>query len=69
MGAACNLIPSVMQTRYDIPGFHPVWRRHVFQWTILRLVANRPVRLTPQMVAASLHTTSLPRDELLIQRR
>ncbi len=68
-GAACNLIPSVMQARYDIPGFHPVWRRHVFQWTILRLVANRPVRLTPHMVAASLHTTSLPRDELLIQRR
>ena len=26
-GAACNLIPSQMQTTYDIPGFHTVWRR------------------------------------------
>ena len=68
-GAACNLIGSGMQRSYDIPGFHAVSRRHVLQWTILRLVADRPVRLTPAMVSASLHTTSLRRDELLIQRR
>ncbi len=68
-GAACNLIPSEMQRAYDIPGFHEAWRRHVLQWTILRLVAGRPVRLTPAMVSAALHTTSLRRDELLIQRR
>ena len=68
-GAACNLIGSDMQRSYDIPGFHEVWRRHVLQWTILRLVADRPVRLTPHTVSASLHTTSLRRDELLIQRR
>jgi 4-amino-4-deoxy-L-arabinose transferase-like glycosyltransferase len=67
-GAACNLIPSEMQRTYAIPGFHEAWRRHVLQWTILRLVADRPVRLTPAAVARSLHTTSLRRDELLVQR-
>ena len=68
-GAACNLIASGMQRSYDIPGFRAASRRHVLQWTILRLVADRPVRLTPAMVSASLHTTSLRRDVLLIQRR
>ncbi len=68
-GAACNLIPSDMQARYAIPGFHQAWRRHVLQWTILRLVASRPVRLTPAMASAALHTTSLRRDELLLERR
>ena len=68
-GAACNLIGSEMQRTYDIPGFHEVWRRHVLQWTIVRLVADRPTRLTPAIVSRALHTTSLRRDELLIQRR
>jgi mannosyltransferase len=68
-GAACNLIPSAMQRSYAIPGFHEVSRRHVLQWTILRLVSDRPVRLTPAMVSAALDTTSLRRDELLLQRR
>jgi hypothetical protein len=68
-GAACNLIPSAMQARYAIPGFREAWRRHVLLWTILRLVADRPVRLTPTMVSAALHTTSLRRDELLLQSR
>lgn len=68
-GAACNLISSVSQPRYDIPGFHEVWRRHVLQWTIVRLVADRPVALTPAMVSRALRTTTLRHDELLLQRR
>jgi hypothetical protein len=67
-GAACNLIPSQLQRRYAIPGFRVDSRRHVLQWTILRLVADRPVRLTPAVVSRSLHTTTLRRDELLVQR-
>ncbi|MFL5831678.1 MAG: glycosyltransferase family 39 protein [Solirubrobacteraceae bacterium] len=66
-GAACNLIPSQMQARYDIPGFREVSRRRALQWTILRLVSDRPVRLTPALVSRSLHTTTLRRDELLVQ--
>lgn len=66
-GAACNLIPSAMQRRYAIAGFHPVARRHVLQWTILTLDARRPVRLTRGDVARALHTTSLRHDELIYQ--
>ncbi|HZE06050.1 MAG TPA: glycosyltransferase family 39 protein, partial [Solirubrobacteraceae bacterium] len=66
-GAACNLIPSEMQRRYDIPGLHVVSRRHVLQWTILKMVAKRPVTLSRADVARALHTTSLPRDELIDQ--
>ena len=67
-GAACNLIPSRMQTAYDVSGFHTVWVRHVHQFTIMRLVSRRPARLTRGAVAAALTTTSLPRDVLLVQR-
>ena len=67
-GAACNLIPSQMQARYDIPGFRAVSRRQVEQFTILRLVASRPVRVTTRAVSRSLRTTRLRNDELLIQR-
>jgi hypothetical protein len=67
-GAACNLIPSRMQRRYDIAGLHTVSRRHVLQWTILRMVARRPVLLTPGTVARVLHSTSLHNDKLIYQR-
>jgi mannosyltransferase len=66
-GAACNLIPSRMQRRYHIAGLHTVSRRHVLQWTILRMVARRPVLLSPGSVARALHTTTLARDELIYQ--
>ena len=66
-GAACNLIPSRMQSRYAVPGFHVVWTRHVLQFTIKRLVSRRPVRLTPEDVARALHTTGLRRDVLELQ--
>jgi mannosyltransferase len=67
-GAACNLIPSQMQARYDVAGFHAVSRRHVLQFTILRLVADHPVRVTPATVSRALTTTSLRRDDLILQR-
>ena len=66
-GAACNLIPSRMQRRYDIPGFHPEWTRHVLQFEIKQLVARRPVTLTPADVSRALHATRLHRDVLEYQ--
>jgi 4-amino-4-deoxy-L-arabinose transferase-like glycosyltransferase len=66
-GAACNLIPSRMQNRYAIPGFHAAWTRRALQFTIKRLVDPTPVRLTPAMVARALHTTRLRRDVLELQ--
>jgi uncharacterized membrane protein len=67
-GAACNMTASRMQSSYVIPGFRMLWRRRAYQFTIMRLVAERPVLLTPQMVSAALTATTLPRDELLYQR-
>jgi mannosyltransferase len=67
-GAACNLIPSQMQSRYAIRGFHAVWRRRVRQFTILQLVADHPQRLSRGAVSGALRTTTLKRDDLLIQR-
>jgi hypothetical protein len=67
-GAACNLIPSRMQRRYAIPGFHAVWTQRVLQFEIKRLVARRPVLLTPAEVSRALHSTRLRRDVLELQR-
>ena len=67
-GAACNLIPSQMQARYDIRGFHAVWRKQVEQFTILRLVPDRPLTLSAAAVSKALHTTELRHDDLLVQR-
>jgi hypothetical protein len=66
-GAACNLVPSRMQSRYDILRFYPVWTRHVVQFDIRRLVARRPVTLTPADVSRALHATRLRRDVLELQ--
>jgi mannosyltransferase len=66
-GAACNLIPSRMQSHYDIRGFHPEWTRRVLQFEIKRLVARRPVTLTPADVSRALHATRLRRDVLEYQ--
>ena len=66
-GAACNLISSAMQPRYDIAGFHVVSRRHVLQWTILTLRSPRPVLVSRREVARALHTTSLRADKLIYQ--
>ena len=52
---------------FDV-GSGTVWVRHAYQFTIMRLVADRPVALTPRMVSRALTATTLPRDELLWQR-
>jgi hypothetical protein len=45
-----------------------VWRRHALQFTVLRMVASHPVRVTPHEVGRTLHTTHPWNDELLVQR-
>jgi hypothetical protein len=67
-GSACNLTPSTMQASYPLHGFRELWVRHVYQFTIMRLVASKPVTLTQQEIASVLTTTSLRHDELLLQR-
>ncbi len=67
-GAACNLSPSQLQSSYPIAGFHELWRRSANQFTVVRLVADKPVTLTRADVAAALTTTTLGRDELILQR-
>ncbi len=67
-GAACNLTPSTMQRSYPVPGFHQVWTRQAYQFTIMRMVSSKPIPLTPRAMSRTLRTTTLRRDELLIQR-
>ncbi len=67
-GSACNLLASQLQGSYKIAGFRPVWIRHYQQFTIMRMVAQRPVVVSPQMVSAALTNTQLKYDDLLIQR-
>ena len=46
-GATCNLTPSKIQKSYPINGFHIVWRRSVYPFTVERAVANSaPVTIT-----------------------
>ena len=67
-GAACNLTPSTMQGAYRVPGFHELWVRHAYQFTIMRLVSTKPVAISRADVARALTVTTLPHDELLTQR-
>ena len=67
-GSACNLWPSMIQTGYPVGGFHEIWRRQVHQFTVVRMVADRPLLLTRTEVARVLHTTRFGNDELLVQR-
>jgi len=67
-GAACNLSGSRMQSAYPIPGFRELWRRRANQFTIMRLVADKPVLITRRDVAQALRATTLGRDELLLQK-
>ena len=67
-GAACNLIPSHMQRSYPVPGFRVVGEQHIEQFTLLRMRARRPVRLTRAMVSAALINTQLRHDVLIVQR-
>jgi len=68
-GSACNLWPSRMQRAYSFHGLRTVWRRRVYQFTVLHMVAtHNPVFLSPETVSRALRTTRLRNDELLIQR-
>ncbi|MDQ6817157.1 MAG: glycosyltransferase family 39 protein [Actinomycetota bacterium] len=67
-GTACNLWPSTMQASYPIAGFRAVRRRHIHQFTVLRMVSGSPVLVTPQGVTHLLRTTRLRNDGLLLQR-
>ncbi len=67
-GSACNLWPSSMQSSYALPGFRVVERRHELQFTVLRMVASHPVRVTPSEVSRALTATRLANDGLLVQR-
>lgn len=67
-GSACNLWPSRMQASYPVAGFHVVSLRHELQFSILRMVAPHPVRLTPAEISRVLSSTRLVNDELLTQR-
>jgi 4-amino-4-deoxy-L-arabinose transferase-like glycosyltransferase len=68
-GAACNLIPSRLQASYPIAGMRAQWRRRVHRFTVLRLVSsNGPVQISPSQIAGALRTTTLRRDDLLVQR-
>ena len=67
-GAACNLSPTPIQSTYPIPGFRELWVRRANQFTVMRLVAARPVELTRSEIARALTSTTLPRDGLVFQR-
>jgi mannosyltransferase len=67
-GSACNLWPSRMQASYPIAGFRPVSERRVLQFTVLRMLASHPVRVTPREVSRVLTATHLASDEVLTQR-
>jgi hypothetical protein len=60
-------MPSRLQRRYAISGFHAEWTRRVLQFEIEQLVARRPVILTPAAVSRALHSTRLRRDVLEYQ--
>jgi 4-amino-4-deoxy-L-arabinose transferase-like glycosyltransferase len=68
-GAACNLWASKMQASYPIPGFRPVWRRHIYQFTVLHMVAvNGPVLVRATQVEKILTTTKMQNNGLAVQR-
>jgi hypothetical protein len=66
-GSACNLWPSRAQSSYPLAGFREVSRRRELQFTIVRMVAPRPVRVTPAEVSRALTATRLANNGLLVQ--
>jgi mannosyltransferase len=65
-GAGCNLYPSRLQASYAIPGFHAVSTTRIKQFTILRLVSDRPRRIYRRQIRHALVAT--PLFGFLIQR-
>ncbi len=66
-GAACNLCPTRVQASYPVRGFRVVSVQRALQFTVVRMVSDRPVRLTPKLVAPALTATRMRTDELLVQ--
>ena len=68
-GSACNIPEAVLDTGLRLRGFHrygPVLR--LGEFSVIRLRATTPVRVTPRTVSSAL-TTSLPwNDGLFVQR-
>jgi uncharacterized membrane protein len=68
-GAGCNLYPSKLDARYRIPGFRPVGRIKVAQFTILRMAANHPRSVTSgQMIRAIVKAEDSTLFGKLVQR-
>ena len=67
-GSACNLWPSTAQASYRIPGFRPVSRERVNQFTVVRLASESIRWITRAELAAALTGTRLRDDGLLFQR-
>ena len=68
-GAACNLTGSKVQPSYPLPGFHELWRRRELQFTVVHMVADKPVVVSNATIDPILTATRLRRDEILLQRR
>jgi hypothetical protein len=67
-GAGCNLYPSKLADRYRIPGFRPVARTRIAQFTILRMVANHPRRVYQGQVKRAMNKAGFTLYGKLIQR-
>jgi hypothetical protein len=67
-GGACNLTPAPAQASYPIAGFREQSRRRAYQFTIVKLTAARPGRLTHAAVDRALTATAPRRDGLILQR-
>ncbi len=67
-GAACNLTGSQIQATYPIAGLQEVSRVRALQFTVVRLRSATGAPISRELVSAALRTTSLRRDELLLQR-
>lgn len=67
-GAGCNLYPWTLASRYAIPGFHAAGRLRVRQFTILRLVSDRPRRVYQGDVKTAMHRTGIRLYGQLFQR-
>ncbi len=66
-GAACNLSGTAVQS-YPIPGFRELWRRRIYQFTVTRYVASRPVLIDRAVIEPLLTTSTYRHDELILQR-
>jgi mannosyltransferase len=67
-GAACNLVPSTIQTHYAIGGFQPTGHEVVEQFHVLKLRSPGGESVTSAEIAAALTTTTLKHDVILIQQ-